>query len=46
MAKRPEGVDPEVWRARRAAHWRRINWVLNLLMVLAALAIILRYVTR
>jgi hypothetical protein len=46
MAKRPDGVDPEAWREQRAAHWRRINWVLNVLMVLAALAIILRYVTR
>jgi hypothetical protein len=43
MAKRPEGMDVAVWRAQRAAYWRRINWTLNLLMLVAIAALIWRY---
>jgi len=44
MAKRPEGVDLAAWRAERAAHWRRINRVLNVLMLVAAALVLWRYV--
>jgi hypothetical protein len=45
MAKKPEGVDPVQWRAERAAHWRRINRVLNLLMLVAAGLLLWRYLS-
>ncbi len=43
MAKRPAGMDAEQWRAQRAAYWRRINWTLNVLMIVAIAALIWRY---
>jgi len=43
MAKRPEGTDPAQWRLQRAELWRRRNRVLNVLMVLAIVAVLARY---
>ena len=43
MAKRPEGMDAAEWRAQRAEVWRLRNRVLNLLMVLAIVAVLARY---
>lgn len=45
MAKRPEGMDLAEWRAQRAAHYRRINRALNVLMVIAAGLILWRYLS-
>ncbi len=45
MAKRPDGMELAEWRAQRAAHWRRINRLLNLLMVIAAGLILWRYLS-
>ena len=46
MAKRPDGMDVAEWRAQRAAHWRRINRVLNVLMLIAAALLFWRYLSR
>ena len=43
MAKRPAGMDVEEWRKQRAAYWKRINWTLNVLMIVAILALVWRY---
>jgi hypothetical protein len=43
MMRRPEGMDPEVWKAQRAAYWKRVNRVWNVLLVLAILALAARY---
>ncbi len=43
MARRPEGLDPATWRAQRAAVWRQRNRVLNVLMALAIVAVLARY---
>jgi hypothetical protein len=43
MAKRPEGMDVETWRAQRAAHYKRINRTLNLLMLVAIGLLLWRY---
>jgi hypothetical protein len=43
MAKRPANMSVEEWRAQRAAYWRRINWTLNILMLVAILALVWRY---
>jgi hypothetical protein len=43
IPKRPPGMDPKEWRARRAAHYRKINWTLNILMLVAIVALIWRY---
>ncbi len=43
MARRPAGVDPGTWRAQRAAVWRQRNRVLNVLMALAIVAVLARY---
>ena len=43
MMRRPNDVDPEAWKAQRAAHWKKVNRVWNVLMILAILAIAARY---
>jgi len=43
MAHRPQGVDPETWRQQRAVYWRRVNRVLNLLMLVAIGLLVARY---
>ncbi|MFI5315504.1 MAG: hypothetical protein ACHQ6T_07375 [Myxococcota bacterium] len=43
MARRPEGVDPAVWKEQRAAYWKRINRTLNVTMVIAIALLIARY---
>jgi hypothetical protein len=43
MTRRPDGVDPEVWKAQRAVYWKRINRSLNVLMVIAILFLLARY---
>lgn len=45
MANRPDGMSVDAWRAQRAAHWRRINRVLNVLMLLAAGLLLWRYLS-
>jgi hypothetical protein len=42
MARRPPGADREVWRAERDQIWKRRNMILNLLMVIAILAVLWR----
>ena len=42
MAKRPRGVDRDVWRAQRDQIWKRRNMTFNLLMVIAILAFLWR----
>ena len=43
MAKKPDGMDLAEWRAQRAAHWRRVNRVLNVAMLIAVGLLIWRY---
>lgn len=43
MAKRPEGMDLETWRAQRAAHYKRINRTLNIMMLVAIALLLIRY---
>lgn len=43
MAKRPADVDRASWRAERNETWRRRNWILNVLMVAAIIAVLVRY---
>lgn len=43
MARRPPGVDREAWLEERARVWRRRNWVLNVLMLGAITAVLVRY---
>ena len=43
MARRPDNVDPETWKAQRAAYWKRVNRTLNVLMVIAVVLVIARY---
>jgi hypothetical protein len=43
MTRRPDNVDPEVWKAQRAAYWKRVNRILNVLMAAAILFLIARY---
>jgi hypothetical protein len=39
-------MDLAEWRAQRAAYWRRINQVLNVLMLVAAAILIWRYLSH
>jgi hypothetical protein len=41
--RRPEGVDPETWRAQRAAYWKRVNLAINAAMLVAVALLIARY---
>ena len=43
MAKRPAGMGVEEWRAERKAYWRRVNRVLNVLMLVAVGLLLWRY---
>jgi hypothetical protein len=43
MAKRPEHVDPEVWRRERAQMWRRRNRLFNYLILAASAALLVRW---
>ena len=43
MAKRPSGVDRATWQSQRASVWKRRNWILNALMLVAIVAVLLRY---
>ncbi|HTO54979.1 MAG TPA: hypothetical protein VMR50_16465 [Myxococcota bacterium] len=43
MMRRPEGMDPEVWKAQRAAYWKKVNRFWNVLLVLGLLALAARY---
>jgi len=43
MARRPDNVDPEAWKAQRAVYWKRVNRTLNVLMAVAILLVIARY---
>ena len=43
MPKMPEGMDPVVWRAQRAAYWRRVNGILNVAMLIAVGLLLWRY---
>ncbi len=43
MTRRPDDVDPEVWKAQRAIYWKRVNRALNVLMVVAVALLIARY---
>jgi hypothetical protein len=43
VAKRPEGVDPETWHRERARVWARRNRILNVLMLAAIVAVLIRY---
>ncbi len=43
MTRRPDDVDPEVWKAQRAIYWMRVNRTLNVLMVVAVALLIARY---
>jgi hypothetical protein len=43
MAKRPAGMSVEEWRKQRAAYWKRVNWTLNVLMLVAIAALLWRY---
>ena len=43
MTRRPDDVDPATWKAQRAAYWKRVNRVLNVLMLLAILLVLARY---
>jgi hypothetical protein len=43
MMRRPKDMDHETWKAQRNAHWKRINRVWNVLMVLAILAVAARW---
>ena len=45
MAKRPEGMSVEEWRAQRAAYWRRVNRVLNVAMLVAVGLLLWRYLS-
>ncbi len=45
MAKRPDGMDLGEWRAQRAAHWRRINSVISVLMLVAVGLLLWRYLS-
>ena len=41
--RRPDGVDPETWRAQRAAYWKRVNFAINAAMLVAVALLIARY---
>ena len=41
--QRPPGVDRETWRAQRAVFWKRVNRAINVLMLVAILLVIARY---
>jgi hypothetical protein len=43
VAKRPSGTDKQTWRAQRNETWRRRNRILNILMVAAIIAVLVRY---
>lgn len=43
MARRPDNVDPETWKAQRAVYWKRVNRTLNVLMVIAIVLVFARY---
>lgn len=43
MAKRPEGVNPQTWRAEREQVWRGRNRVLNVLMIAVIVALLARW---
>ena len=43
MLKRPQGIDREIWRSERNSVWRRRNRMLNLLMIAAIVAVLVRY---
>jgi len=43
MARRPDDVDPSVWKEQRAAYWKRINRTLNVAMIIAIALLIARY---
>ena len=43
MAKRPPGVDRETWLRERREVWRRRNRVLNILMLIAVVVVLARY---
>lgn len=43
MAKRPAGMGVEEWRAQRKAYWKRVNGVLNVLMLVAVAILLWRY---
>lgn len=45
MAKRPAGMGVEEWRAQRRAYWKRVNTVLNVLMLLAVGVLLWRYLS-
>ena len=45
MAKRPEGVSKEQWLVERKRVWKRRNMALNVLMLIAIVAIYLRNCT-
>ena len=41
--QRPPGVDRETWRAQRALFWKKVNRVINVLMLVAIALVIARY---
>jgi hypothetical protein len=43
VARRPPDVDPAAWRAQRQLYWKRVNRVLNVLMVVAILLLLAQY---
>jgi hypothetical protein len=43
MARRPDNVDLETWRAQRANHWRRVNRMWTALMLVAIALVLARY---
>ncbi len=43
VPKNPDGMDPAVWRAQRAAYWRRVNRILNVAMLVAVGFLLWRY---
>ena len=40
---RPPNVDRETWRAQRAAYWKRVNRVINVVMIIAIALVLARY---
>jgi hypothetical protein len=43
MAKRPEHVDPQVWRRERERLWRRRNRLFNYLILAVSAALLVRW---
>jgi hypothetical protein len=43
MARRPDDVDPETWKAQRASYWRRVNRFWNVLMLVAIVVVVARW---